>query len=348
MSYEVLKAIAARPGNALVTVVSVRGSAPRHIGSKMAVLPDGSIVGTVGGGLLEARAIERAKRCIAEASSAHLEIDLTGTEALEATPVCGGVAELWIEYADAPALFAAAIASLDAGKAVVLASVLDRATGLPGCAAVFDARGALIAGRADGAEPAAAAKAASEGAAALGEAGGLFYDPILPPERLLIMGGGHVGRAVARFAVDLGFRVTIADDRPEFARPGRFAEGVEALNGRYVDIIERFPFGPATYALVVTPGHLSDMDCVRAALRREYRYLGLIGSRRKVRMLMEQLVAEGHERSRVEAIFSPVGLDIGSETPEEIAISILAEMIAVRRGSTLLESMIDHRHRQRC
>jgi xanthine dehydrogenase accessory factor len=345
MSYEVLKAIAGHSGSALVTVVAASGSVPRHVGSKMAVLPDGSIVGTVGGGILESRAIERAKGCIAGCVSDSLHVELTGAQTLGATPVCGGVAELWIQYVADTIPFTAALSRLDEGRTVVLAS-LRGGTG-PGCAAVLDSDGALVEGRENCADAVQAARAAASGTAFLSDAADLFYDPVLPPERLLVLGGGHVGRAVAGLAVCLDFKVTIADDRPGFSDPDRFPKGVETLSGRYIDVICRFPFGPSTYALIVTPGHLSDLDCARAVLEKEYRYLGLIGSRRKVRMIMEQLVSEGHDRVRVEAMYSPVGIDIGAETPEEIAVSILAEIIAVRHESPSLAAMVLDRRRRR-
>lgn len=345
MSYEVLKAVAENSGSALVTVVAVRGSVPRHVGSKMAVLPDGSIVGTVGGGLLESRAIERAKQCIAGGVSDFLQVNLKGAQTLGAIPVCGGVAELWIHHVTDTSPYRAALSRLDEGRTVVLAS-LRGGTG-PGCAAVFDSDGSLVEGGENRADAVQAARTAALGAAFLSEAADLFYDPILPPERLLVLGGGHVGRAVAGLAVSLDLKVTIADDRPGFSDPGRFPSGVETLSGRYIDVIDRFPFGPSTYALIVTPGHLSDLDCARAVLKKEYRYLGLIGSRRKVRMIMEQLVSEGHDRGRVEAMYSPVGVDIGAETPGEIAVSILAEIIAVRHGSPSLAAMMLDRKRRR-
>ena len=347
MSYEVLKAIAGKSGSALVTVVVGRGSVPRHVGSKMAVLPDGSIVGTVGGGILESRAIERAKGCIAAGLSGSLEVELTGAQTLGTTPVCGGVAELWIDYVVDTSPFRAAVARLDEGRTVVLASLRGGAGPGPRCAAVLDSGGALVQGRENCADAVVAARAAASAVAVLSADADLFYDPILPPERLLVLGGGHVGRAVARFAVSLDFKVTIVDDRPGFSDPDRFPGGVEALNGRYPDMIDRFPFGPSTYALIVTPGHLSDLDCARAVLRKAYRYLGIIGSRRKVRMIMEQLVSEGHDRGRVEALYSPVGIDIGAETPEEIAVSILAEMIAVRHNARALAAMELDRKRRR-
>jgi xanthine dehydrogenase accessory factor len=357
VSYDVLKAIAGA-GGALVTVVRVRGSTPRGVGAKMAVLPDGSTVGTVGGGILEARAIERAKACIAGGTSDTLGVELTGSDTHGCTPVCGGEADLWIDLVTDTGPFEAALALLDKGRMAVIVSRrgAEGACGAAGaagtqpgphCLAILDASGALVAGQVDAADTAPAARAAASGQAVLDEDVGRFCDPVLPPERLLVLGGGHVGRAVAGFAAALDFQVTIADDRPGFADPERFPGDVEALQGSYADVVERFPFGPSAYVLIVTPGHRSDLDCALAVMKKEYRYLGMIGSRRKVRMVMEQLVAEGYDRQRVEALYSPVGVDIGAETPEEIAISILAEMIAVRRGASTLAAMAADRQRRR-
>lgn len=346
MGYDIVKAVAASGGGcALITVIGVQGSVPRHVGSMMAVMRDGSAAGTVGGGILEARAVQKAAACIAASRSDRIEVELTGAEALGSVPVCGGVAELWIEYVADAAPFAAAGELLDAGKTAVLAS--SRSGGYPALAAVFDASGALIGGRGDVADPSAAVLAAAAGQAALSEAGGIFYNPILPPELLLVLGGGHVGRAVARLADGLGFRVTVGDPRAEFADPARYPNGVESIEGSFEEIVTGFPFGPSTYALVVSPGHLSDLECARSILKREYRWAGAIGSKRKVRMILEQLASEGFDRSKVEALAAPVGLDIGAETPEEIAVSILAEMIAVRRSSPALASIAADRRRRR-
>ena len=167
-------------------------------------------------------------------------------------------------------------------------------------------------GRENCADAVEAAKAAASGIAVLSDAADPFYDPVLPPDRLLVLGGGHVGRAVAGFAVGLDFKVTIADNGQGVLRSRPLPpRDVETLNGRYPDMIDRFPFGPSTYALISHPGHRSDLDCARAVLRKEYRYVGLIGSRRKVRMIMEQLVSEGHDRGRVEALYYQVGIDMG-------------------------------------
>jgi xanthine dehydrogenase accessory factor len=356
MDYDIIKAIAASGGGcALITVVGVTGSVPRHVGSKMAVMRGGSAAGTVGGGVLEARAVESAASCIAASLSRRIEVELTGSEALGSMPVCGGIAELWIEYVSDPAPFAAAALRLEAGTTAVLAS--SAAGGSPTLAAVFDARGTLVASgtpvasglseRGAAPDPEAAARAAASGQAALRVEDGFFYDPILPPERLLVLGGGHVGRAVARLADGLGFRVTVADPRPEFADPARYPGSVESIEGGYEAAIAGFPFGPSTYALVVSPGHLSDLECARSILKREYRWAGFIGSRRKVRMVLGQLASEGFDRSKVEALAAPVGIDIGAETPEEIAVSILAEMIAVRRSSPALGSIAADRERRR-
>jgi xanthine dehydrogenase accessory factor len=170
----------------------------------------------------------------------------------------------------------------------------------------------------------------------MGDADGLLYSPVEPMERLLILGGGHVSLALARVAVGLSFRVSVVDPRPEFSNPARFPPEVECSTSGYAEAIELFPFGALTYAVVVSPGHLGDIECARAILRKEYRYAGLIGSRRKSRMLMDELIAEGFHGPKVESLSMPIGLALGAETPEEIAIAIAAELIAVRHSAPSL------------
>jgi xanthine dehydrogenase accessory factor len=142
-----------------------------------------------------------------------------------------------------------------------------------------------------------------------------------------------VGAALAEGAVRLGFKVTVADDRPEFAAPGRFGPEVATMAGGYSETIAAFPADPASYAVILTRGHLFDLESCRAILKREWRYAGLIGSKRKVGMIRGQLAEDGYPAERIASLHSPIGLDIGAETPEEIAISILAEMIGVRHGA---------------
>ena len=123
----------------------------------------------------------------------------------------------------------------------------------------------------------------------------------------------------------------MGDDRPEFVAAGRFRPDIATKQGSYSDIVAAFPFDPATYVVTVSRGHLFDLECSRAVLKREFRYAGLIGSKRKIGLILDQLRADGYPDELVASLHSPIGLDIGAETPEEIAISILAEMIHVRR-----------------
>jgi xanthine dehydrogenase accessory factor len=327
---------------ALVTVAKVSGSVPRGAGSRMALRRDGSIVGTVGGGLPEARAKERALACLAEGRGSTLLVEMKGEVAAGPELICGGEAEIWIELVSDPAPWAAAVAAVDRGETVVIASSPAK-----GLVAVMDGGGRAIAGSAEGLDAAALADARRSGLPQLGNADGLLYSPIEPPERLLILGGGHVGLALARAAVALSFQVRVADPRPEFSAPSRFPLEVECVTAPFVEAIEAFPFGPSASVVIVSPGHLGDLECARAILRRDYRYAGLIGSRRKCRMLMAQLKAEGYPGDKVESLRAPIGLDIGAETPEEIAVAIAAELIAVRRSSASLGWIDEDRRRRR-
>jgi xanthine dehydrogenase accessory factor len=316
---------AGRPRAALVTVAAASGSTPRGPGSRMLVLEGGGIVGTVGGGLPEARAIEAALRAIAEGAPATLVVEMTGAEARGSDLICGGSSEMWIEpLPDASRrAYAAAVAAIDRGERVVIVASPSK-----GIIAV---------------EP------APEGSEEpVIDAEGLLRCPIRPAERLLVLGGGHVGLALARVASGLGFSVTVADPRPEFSDPSRFPEAARCLREDFVRAIGLFAPRASDYAVVVSPGHLGDLECTRALLGCELRYLGIIGSRRKAVMLIEALVEEGFDRGRVEAIRLPIGLDIGAETPEEIAVSIAAELVAVRRESaSLAQADADRKVRRR-
>jgi len=205
--------------------------------------------------------------------------------------------------------------------------------------AVLDENGAPLYGESSyGALPPSvgerAAQALRGGTPVLLEEESVFLDPMFPDEKLLVLGGGYVGQAVAWHAVRLGFRVTVADDRKEFSAEGRFPPGVQTLCGPYTGIVEKFPFDAATYVVMVTRGHLTDLECARAVLRRSWRYAGFIGSARKALLLREQLGRDGFDPGKVRALHSPIGLRIGAETPEELAVAILAEIVAVRRSAS--------------
>jgi xanthine dehydrogenase accessory factor len=338
-----LREIASGAGRvALVTVAGVQGSAPRHPGSRMAVRADGSIVGTVGGGKGEAEARKAALASLVEGRPATIRVEMTGVEATGVDLICGGVSTMWIQPIAERSPYAAAVRAADGDEAIVVVESAES-----GCVAVLGEDGRALAGSAATPDPGAVARARESAAPELCETDGLLYSPYEPTERLLILGGGHVGLALARVAVGLSFAVTVADPRPEYSGAGRFPEGVATLTAPFVEAIASFPSGRRSYFVVVSPGHLGDLECARAILARDYRYAGLIGSRRKVRMLLDQLVAEGFAKDKAEALRAPIGLPIGAETPEEIAVSIAAELIAARRGEPFLAAVDEERRRRR-
>lgn len=321
--------LAARGPLALCTVMQVKGSAPRHAGSWMLADPAGLVAGSVGGGGGEALVLDAAREALAEGQARVLEVEKLGTEAEGLDMVCGGTARILVEPLGSKAAYAAARDLLSRGERALL--VRRTSTGE---SAAMDLAGRFTPSAPAGSDLPTALRALGHGRPLLDEVEGVFYDPLLPPEKLLILGGGHVGRALALAAQPLGFAVTVADDRPEFLVPERYPAGVATICGSYTEMVDRFPFDASTYVVIVTRGHRADLESLRAVLGRTWRYAGLIGSRRKVRLLTEQVLADGHDRTRVESVHTPIGLDIGAETPEELAVSIAGELVAVRRGAT--------------
>ena len=160
----------------------------------------------------------------------------------------------------------------------------------------------------------------------------VFIDPLLPTPRVYVLGAGHVGRHVAALASLVGFAVTVVDDRASFADPAHFPADVHVQVAEIPDWLASANVSVRDYLVVVTRGHREDLATLREAVRRQAAYVGLIGSRAKVARLYDMLEAEGVDRTSLEAVHSPIGLDIGAVTPQEIAVSIVAELVAHRRG----------------
>jgi len=160
----------------------------------------------------------------------------------------------------------------------------------------------------------------------------IFVEPILPQPKLYLFGGGHVSIATARAASDAGFAIGIVDDREMFANAERFPMAAEIYTS-YEEAFEKIRPNGASYLVIVTRGHRDDMRVLAWAVRTEARYIGMIGSKRKVLSVYDALMKEGFSQDEFERVHAPVGLDIGALTPEEIAISIAAELIAVRRNA---------------
>ncbi|NLI12057.1 XdhC/CoxI family protein [Pelotomaculum propionicicum] len=164
----------------------------------------------------------------------------------------------------------------------------------------------------------------------------VMIEPYLPPCDLIILGGGHIALPLASVGRLLGYHVTVVDDRPEFIAAERVPSADRGVFCSFDHIEEHIDFGPGSSVVIVTRGHLHDLDCLRKVLKHNVAYIGMIGSRRKVNMAKEELLAQGFDRRLIDSVHMPVGLDIGAQTPEEIAVSIGAELIKVRRGGSAL------------
>lgn len=332
---DVLREAARSAGSVCCTIVETRGSVPAGVGARMLVRADGTFAGTVGGGCLEHDVWAAARRTFDDGAARCISVDLTDYEALEQGLACGGSLRVLLEPVDVglAARLGQALVDADAGKPVVLWSRLPAA-----------AQGEPAAGYVDGLHPygpcgpslggplvaaaAEAADAARTGIVTLGDAR-VFLQPLVAPE-LVIFGGGHVGLAIARAAAPCGWRIAVVDDREKFANPMRFS-GARTVVSEFPEAFARLEIRPSTAILCVTRGHRFDEVVLDGAVRTPARYVGLIGSARKILGIYKRLLGKGIAADALARVFAPIGVGIGAETPEEIAAAVIAELIAFRR-----------------
>lgn len=160
----------------------------------------------------------------------------------------------------------------------------------------------------------------------------VFIEPVEASPELYVLGAGHVGYFVAKMAHEAGFRVHVVDDREKFANVERFGEGIEVIVDHIPTWLNSRKLPPTSYAVIVTRGHTHDLDALRALAQASLRYVGLIGSKAKVKRIYDELRGEGVSIDALRSVHAPIGLDIGAITPQEIAVSIVAELIAVKHG----------------
>ena len=158
----------------------------------------------------------------------------------------------------------------------------------------------------------------------------VFFDVLSPENRLLVCGAGHIAVPLARFAREVGFKVSVLDDRADFASPARFPD-CDVITEEFSIVLPDFSMNSSTYVVVITRGHEHDAECLLEILKKDTAYIGLIGSRRRVRFVLEMLEKKGIPKNRLQEVFTPIGTPIGAESPDEIALSIAAELVCVRR-----------------
>lgn len=251
---EIIKAQKDKKDFAVLMIIKSEGSVPRHESSKMIVFADGSITGTIGGGILEKQSIDEAIKAIQQGKSKLIEIKSDTGSLLSLA--CGGNAVVFVE--------------------------------------VHKAR-----------------------------------------PKLILCGAGHVNKAISYIGDTIGFDITVIDSRPEWANKQRFPEANSiVINEDMAMAIEEQNTNSDTFFVIATWDHKWDKDALKIALKKQHRYIGMIGSRRKVEEIFIQLKSEDVEQSSMDEVFTPVGLDIKAETPEEIALSVMAEILMVKNYAT--------------
>ncbi len=338
---EALGVLAGGSRVALSTIVSASGSLPMSRRSKMLVLPDGTLRGTVGGGCLEAEVYAGAREALEGDGSPILKrFVLTESQAGAEGLNCGGTVEILTEALRPgpviPVMERCAVLlerREDAVMATALAGPREGAAGkvVLGSGAAVGSLGDSGADRRVG--DAAAALMGSDGFRIdeVEGAGKVFMESIPVIPTLILFGGGHVSRETARVAATAGFRVMVVDDREAFASRARHPDADETRVISFDEAGAGLPVDRHTSLVVVTRGHQHDERVVRKLLGSPAAYIGMIGSARKVAILKAKLAAEGFSREALDRLHAPIGLDIGADNPGEIAVSIVAELIAVRR-----------------
>jgi xanthine dehydrogenase accessory factor len=347
---------------ALATVVNVRGSTPREVGAKMIVREDGQF-GTIGGGCGEAEVFRKARVLLEEKDEAGArlaEVDLTGDFDQREIGTCGGIMDVFVDlWSPARDLGIARKLADAAGRSApgALLTVVDpgsRAEVTAGSRTFIDPRDTGASDPKSIELPAAAVeqivRRTADAIPALLEvdgAGGLlpvthiesnggvrlFVDPIVGAQRLIIVGAGHIAVPLCELGAMLGFHVTVIDDRASFANRERFAKADEIIVKPFQAAIDSLALDSHCYLISVTRGHAFDEEVVRAALMQPCGFVGMVGSRRRVKATIERMAEAGVPRERLSDLHAPLGVAIGGETPEEIAVSIIAEIIRERRTS---------------
>ena len=239
---------------AIATIVQVRGSIPSYESAKLLVREDGSMIGTIGGGCVEAEVWNAAREVMETERPRHLSFNLGQDAAYDNGLICGG--------------------QLD-----------------------------------------------------------VFVEPVLPQPGAFVFGAGHISKSISKVANLAGFSTTIVDNREAFANRERFPEAADIYAEEYEEVFPKLPVNETSYIVIVTRGHRDDMRVLRWAITTTARYIAMIGSKRKVINVIRELQKEGIARENFERVFAPMGLEIGAVSPEEIAVSVVAEMIAVRRNA---------------
>jgi xanthine dehydrogenase accessory factor len=339
---------------ALAAILSVRGSSPRHVGTRFLVRQDGSIVGTIGGGLFEASVQRFAASALQSGTSHRAFFSFTGSDAESTDMICGGEADVLVEFVKSDdqvkkEIFGRLeVISRDRTSGFLFTRVTIPQGGEDSAAVqhlLIDDSGRRIGGfpgddSAIKAMPQSRLLKPSQLLEVPGLGHPVFLEWLHPTGTAYIFGAGHVGVCVAHLAAYVDFKVVAVDDREEFANAERVPTADQVLVvDTFLNSLANLPIDEDSYLVIVTRGHAHDKTVLAQALKTRAGYIGMIGSRRKTNLIYQALLAEGFTQEDLQRVHAPIGLPIGGETPEEIAVSIIAEMIQIRNRKERLQNL---------
>jgi len=327
----------------LARIIHQIGSVTRRLGTKCLIIEDGTLVGTIGGGRLEHEVLLKAKEVLHTAKTVVLHFNPTGIEVAKNEMPCGGIVDVYLEpifpenHATGALFAEVAAMKAEDRTGILLTTVAEGIRADNTASRLLIAEDGMVTGEIE-----ATIKNALGDINELlkinrpvmrelvpGEVS-VFVEPIRREDTLYLFGAGYISTFVAPLATTVGFSVAVIDDREEFANRKRFPSAENILVMPFAEAFKQIQMTSSSYLVIVTRGHGHDLAVLRKALDTPCAYLGMIGSKRKITIIFDTLRKEGVSESNLEKVHAPIGLDIGGETPEEIAVSIVAELIRTR------------------
>jgi len=349
---EIINALEAKEQLALATIINRVGSAPREAGAKYLVKKDGTAIGSIGGGCVEADVWQEARRAMEKGEGNVLHFNLTSEQLAEGGLICGGNIDIFLEpiMEDSLNIYREVLKVRQQGGSGILATVIS----VDGCYPKGEGIKAFI--KASGEKTGSLFWGKDLEEKILGEAERVLrgrkieilaisseeadhpckkievlLEPIISEPTVYIFGAGHISQQLVPLVKKVHFKAVVIDDREMFANQDRFPDADEVIVTEFEKAFEQLTIDQSSYIVIVTRGHLYDGLILGNAVKTDARYIGMIGSKKKIQTLYQILLKKGIPNEALDKVHAPIGLDIHSETPEEIAVSIVAQLIMKRR-----------------
>jgi xanthine dehydrogenase accessory factor len=313
----------------LATIVRRVGATPRDAGAKIFIEEGGRLSGTIGGGCVEAEAWQEAQEILNSGRPKFFHYAMNGQQVEDEGMICGGSLDIFMEpvLLRHKELYESILSSEKRGEKGI---VITRFEGASYTKTLVKTNAELNGDELDRETIAQLKDRLNDKKPSL--LNGMIVEPLVPSSTLYIYGAGHISQSISKIAKTVGFRVTVLDDRGDFASRERFLEADEIIVDDFDFVSQHIPRDCEAYAAIVTRGHKHDAIVLEEVLKVPHRYIGMIGSKRKVHIIYEALKAKGVDENLLASVHAPIGIDINAETPEEIALSIVSELVKVRGG----------------